>query len=165
MQDIIRKEINKKSEATNESKATNRSEATNESKATNWSKATNESKATNWSKAINKSQIISHCTALHNCVLCYELRAKENYLFNKKSTDDRIKEVKQILYDNGINKLSPIRHKVSYETTLDWSKVQPDLIEEVNMFDNMPDGLEDAIKSLPEYNEKVWNKIKSGENK
>ena len=114
------------------------------------------------SKSICNSYFIRKCSALSNCLFCYDIKAKENYLFNKEVSEDRIKEIVNKLYKY----LELYRSDVPVEFN-NFQKIKKrykeDLpLEAVNSTDisfNLNKDFLEYIKSLPEFDNEVWQKI------
>lgn len=94
-------------------------------------------------RGIFMSYGLNNCRNMSESLFCFDLSNKELYLFNKKSTASRISE---------------IRHKIiNYGWTTNFgTKVHISIYEAWKI---MPKGIEDYIRSLPEFDEEVWNKI------
>ena len=114
------------------------------------------------SKSICNSYFIRKCSALSNCLFCFNIKAKENYLFNKEVSEDRIKEIVNKLYKY----LKLYRDSVPVEFN-NFQKIQTKYkknlpLEAVNPTDisfNLNKDFLKYIKSLPEFDDEVWQKI------
>ena len=114
------------------------------------------------SQVICNSYFIRECSALSNCLFCYDIKAKENYLFNKEVSEDRIKEI--------VNKLCKYLELYRSDVPVEFNNFQKikkrykeDLpLEAVNSTDisfNLNKDFLEYIKSLPEFDNEVWQKI------
>ena len=110
--------------------------------------------------------LICKCKAVTNCILCYDIESKANYVFNKKITEERIIKIKKDLaqfdyYPKFNNYFDLLKEKSEKD-----EKVPSDLIKSKSIADayaDMPQDMIDYIKSMPEYDEKIFNKITKGE--
>lgn len=109
---------------------------------------------------------VTECEAIKNCVFCCNIEAKKNYAFNKKSTPERIEQIK--------NDLAKFNYFPKFNNYFDLlkekneiaEKVPADLIESksaLEAYADMPQDMIYYIKSMPEYDEKIFNKITKGE--
>jgi len=95
-----------------------------------------------------------YCYGTYQCIFCYGIKGGYNLIFNKKSTDERINEI--------IENLETLNFDIKYVNsfqlkTEDWIKTPKDKYREINPVINKK--CFDYIKSLPEYDEEIFNKI------
>ena len=154
------------SRAVNGSNAVSYSSAVTCSTAVNHSNAVNDSTAVNYSSAVNYSNAVSYSYGLRNCkgaynsIFCVNKNGICNYLFNKKSNEKRIDEVKAQLL--GFNFVPQFENWYDVKGEKGWyAFCFPELksIDNKTAWSKMPQEMLDYIKSLPEYDEKVFNKI------
>ena len=119
----------------------------------------NWSNGINWSYGINRSYGITKCNGLFNSIFCYNKSGK-NYLFNKKSKEDRIDDIKSRIYN--FNWYPKFNNAEELKGNLKWYETN---IPEIVRVDNktawsfMPENMKKYIQSLPEYDEKIFNKV------
>ena len=125
------------------------------------SNAVRGSNAVRSSNAVSDSYAISNCEAVKSCLFCYKKDAIKYYIFNKKVLKDRFFEV----YD----KILSFNFKPEY---LNWNEIKGNkewwafnferLVVNDKPWSNMPTEMLEYIKSLPEYNKDIFNKITGG---
>lgn len=136
----------------------------------NYSDGNNCSHGNNWSDGNNHSHGTSYCFALSQCngayysAFCIEKNGIAYYLFNKKSTEKRCKEV--------IKKLQSFGWYPKFHNIYDlkgnkewWTVCFPKLMEAKpkDAWANMPEEMREYVKNLPEYDEEVFKKITEAE--
>ena len=136
------------------------STAVNHSNAVNDSTAVNYSSAVNYSNAVSYSYGLRNCKGAYNSIFCVNKNGICNYLFNKKSNKKRIDEVKVQLL-----KFAFAPHFTNWYDVKGQKEWYAFCFPELKSIDNktawnkMPQEMLDYIKSLPEYDEEVFNKI------
>ena len=113
------------------------------------------------SKGISYSYGIVSCEAVKSCLFCYKKDAIKYYIFNKKVLKDRFSEVYDKILSFGF-----------YPQYINWNEVKGNkewwafnfkkLAKDDNPWRNMPTEMLEYIKSLPEYNKEIFNKITGG---
>lgn len=122
--------------------------------------AVRNSSAVSDSYAVSYSYGIRKCEAIKYGIFCYDIECEKYVLFNKRVTEGRYKEVYQKIRDFNF-----IPHFDNfYELKGDkewWALCFPELREVDNKtaWSKMPKEMIDYIKSLPEYDEKIFKKI------
>ena len=118
------------------------------------------SNAVSGSHAVSDSYGLRECFGMYQCAFCYGLKGKAFYLFNRKSTEARTKEV--------LEKLRSFSWVPHYANWYDikgnkewWAFCFPQLenVDNDIAWSKMPAEMLEYIKSLPEFDEKVWQKI------
>ena len=110
--------------------------------------------------------LICKCKAVTNCILCYDIESKANYVFNKKITEERIIKIKKDLAQFDYYPKFNNYFDLLKENSEMAEKVPANLIKSKSIADayaDMPQDMIDYIKSMPEYDEKIFNKITKGE--
>ena len=148
------------STAVNYSTAVSGSTAVNYSTAVSGSNAVRDSTAVSYSTAVSDSYGTRNCKGLYMSAFCVDKNGGAYCLFNKKSTKERVEEVIAKVrsfnwtpqfanwYDIKGNKewwAFCFPQLANVDNDIAWSKIPADMLE--------------YIKSLPEFNEKVWNKL------
>jgi hypothetical protein len=160
---VNRSEAVNGSEAVNWSNAVNRSNAVNGSEAVNRSNAVNGSEAVNRSNAVNRSYGILNCFGISESIFCVDIKQIRR-IFNKIVSEERYKEVINNLKDklNGwepqFNDLKSLYIKNGSDWRLTPIYNASDLqIKEA--WGDMPKNAIKYIKSLPEFNANIFEKI------
>ena len=154
------------SNAVNYSKAVNDSYAVNHSYAVNYSDAVNDSYAVHYSNAVNDSNAVNYsygilnCEAISKCLFCADIDSLKFGLFNKKIDESRynevLKNIKSFNYKPNFNNFYELKGN------LEWYTVAfPDLmtVDNKTAWSKMPKKMKEYLKSLPEYDEDIFNKI------
>ena len=113
----------------------------------------------NDASGVNNAWGVSNCEGISRCIMCYDYTGKLA-IFNKKVSEDRfvkiINEIKN--YD-----WYPIfNNSFDLKSDKEWEETNIPAITSMSVKDawnKMPKELEDYIKSLKEYDEKIFNKI------
>ena len=112
---------------------------------------------------ISDSMYLDHCRGVADSILCSGINGKQFYLFNKKSNEERINEVKSKIHElaNGwypnFTNAQELKEKCG-----SWESTPADRIkgrDAKEAYADMPKALEEYIRSLPEFNKKIFNKI------
>ena len=134
--------------------------AVNDSNAVSLSNAVNHSNAVSLSNAVNYSYGLRNCKGAYNSIFCVNKNGICNYLFNKRSNKKRIDEVKVQLLNFYFAPHFANWYDVKGQK--EWyAFCFPELksIDNKTAWSKMPQEMLDYIKSLPEYDEEVFNKI------
>lgn len=119
-----------------------------------------------YSFLINNSYYIVDCHNLENCLFCYRLHNKENHIFNKKVSKERFEEVNKrlqcILSNNKwylkFTNFRKLRDRYEREkgiaTLYDFV-----IYEDEEHFEKFPEEAIKYLKSLPEFNAKIFKAI------
>lgn len=123
----------------------------------NSSNGVNCSEGVSYSNEVNGSYGITNCEGISNSCFCFGKSGK-NILFNKKSTEERIQQIK-----NNINWYPIFNNAFEMkENVKEWYEVNiPSIltIDNKTAWAKMPSEVLKYIQSLPEYNEKIFKKI------
>ena len=114
------------------------------------------------SKVIYNSYFIRKCSALSSCLFCYDISSKQNYLFNKEVSADRIEEIANKLYKylDLYKSDVPVKFNNFQKIKTKYKKDLP--LEAVNSIDisfNIHKDFLEYIKKLPEFDNKIWQEI------
>ena len=155
----------------NLSNGVNSSYGVNVSNGVNWSKGVSESKGVNssygvdWSYGVNSSNGVNRsygilkCEGISRAIFCYKKSGKL-MAFNKRITKERFDEICAEL--NKFNWYPKFNNAEQLKGELEWYETNIPAIESVDnktAWSSMPEEMLNYIKSLPEYNEKIFNKI------
>ena len=147
------------SNGVNKSEGVNRSYGVNESNGVNCSNGVNESYGVNESNGVNLSYGIAKCDGVSRSIFCYK-KSGTLYLFNKKTTQERYNEVMSKIqtfcwYPKFNNAKELKGNREWFETNI------PDIVSVPNevAWSFMPKDMKGYLQSLPEYSEKVFNKV------
>lgn len=113
----------------------------------------------NWSNGVNESFGITKCECISQSVFCYGKSGKL-MLFNKKCSEERYKEVYSQLM--GFNWTPKFNNAEELKKNLEWYETYiPGIVSVPNeiAWSFMPKEMLEYIKSLPEFNEKVFKKV------
>lgn len=124
------------------------------------SSGVNYSRGVSDSSGVNDSYGIRYCEAITHGLFCYKKESAKYVMFNKKTTKARFDEVYAHILSFGY---AP-NFDNFYELKGDkewWALCFPMLMKVDNKtaWSKMPQEMLDYIKSLPEYNEKIFEKI------
>lgn len=143
----------------NVSDGVNRSDGVNVSTGVNESNGVNRSYGVNGSDGVNRSYGITKCEGISQSIFCYGKSGKL-MLFNKKCGEKRYKEVySQLLSFKWAPKFN---NAEELKKNLEWYETYiPDIVSVPNeiAWSFMPKEMLEYIKSLPEFNEKVFEKV------
>jgi len=152
--------------AVNESNAVNTSNAVNGSSAVNGSHAVNRSTAVNRSDGVNDSIAVSNsygilkCEAISCGIFCYRKSGGKYLLFNKKVKEERFEEVyakiKSFDWVPHFNNFYELKGDKACQI-LCFPLLKA--VDNKTAWSTMPEEMLEYIKSLPEYNEKIFKKI------
>ena len=148
------------SNAVSYSNAVSDSYAVRGSYAVSYSNAVSDSSAVSDSNAVSYSYGIRKCEAVKNCIFCYNIEGRKSRIFNKTVTAKRFDEV--------YRKIIGFGWVPSFENWYDikgnkewWAFCFPQLkeVENAVAWGKMPGEMLEYIKSLPEYDEKIFAEI------
>ena len=148
------------SSAVRGSSAVSGSYAVSDSSAVSYSSAVRGSSAVSDSSAVSYSYGIRKCEAVKNCIFCYNIEGRKSRIFNKTVTAKRFDEV--------YRKIIGFGWVPSFENWYDikgnkewWAFCFPQLkeVENAVAWGKMPGEMLEYIKSLPEYDEKIFTEI------
>ena len=148
------------SDAVSYSHAVSYSDAVSNSDAVSSSNAVSYSKAVSNSDAVSSSWGLRNCMGMYECLFCVEQKGKAWYVFNRKSSEERVKEIiKKILSFNWRPEFAnwyEIKGNKEW-----WAFCFPQLqeIDNKTAWSKMPADMMEYIKSLPEFDEKIWQKL------
>lgn len=118
------------------------------------------SNAVRSSNAVSDSNAIYNSEAVKNCLFCYGVEGAKYKLFNKKIKKNRFDEV--------YNKILSFGFFPKYDNFYDlkgdkewWAVCFPKLmnVDNATAWSKMPKEMDEYIRSLPEFNEKIYLKI------
>ena len=115
------------------------------------------------SNGVNNSYGISKCEGISKSIFCYKKSGKL-MAFNKRITEERFNEIYAELIK--FNWYPKFNNAEQLKGELEWYKTNIPAIESVDnktAWSSMPEEMLKYIKSLPEYDEKIFNKITGGE--
>ena len=130
------------------------------SNAVRYSNAIRNSVAVIHSAAVYDSYGLRNCRGAYNSIFCVGKSGICNYLFNKKSNEKRIDKVKAELL--GFNFVPQFENWYDVKGEKGWYAfcfLELKVIDNKTAWSKMPQEMLDYIKSLPEYDEEVFNKI------
>ena len=145
------------SKGVNGSKGVNCSNGVNSSYGVDWSYGVSES------NGVNRSYGILECEGISKAIFCYKKSGKL-MAFNKRITKERFDEICAEL--NKFNWYPKFNNAEQLKGELEWYETNIPAIESVDnktAWSSMPEEMLKYIKSLPEYDEKIFNKITGGE--
>ena len=145
------------------SNGVNVSYGVNRSNGVNSSYGVNVSNGVNWSNGVNRSYGILECEGISKAIFCYKKSGKL-MAFNKRITKERFDEICAEL--NKFNWYPKFNNAEQLKGELGWYETNIPAIESVDnktAWSSMPEEMLKYIKSLPEYDEKIFNKITGGE--
>ena len=148
------------SKGVNNSKGVNYSNGVNGSYGVSNSKGVNGSYGVSYSDGVSNSYGIRYCEAITHGLFCYKKDGAKYVMFNKKTTKARFDEVyahiQSFRYVPNFDNFYELKGDKEW-----WSLCFPMLMEVDNKtaWSKMPQEMIDYIKSLPEYNEKIFEKI------
>ena len=118
------------------------------------------SNAVSYSDAVSDSYGLRECEAIKFGIFCYKKEGAKYVLFNKKTTQQRFEEV--------YNKIKSFNYQPRWDNFYElkgnkkwWSLCFPELmcVDNKTAWSKMPLEMVEYIKSLPEFNEKIFNSI------
>ena len=128
-----------------------------------WSNGVNWSYGVSESNGVNKSYGILECEGISRAIFCYKKSGKL-MAFNKRITEKRFDEIFAEL--NSFGWYPKFNNAEQLKGKLEWHETNIPAIESVDnktAWSSMPKKMLKYIKSLPEYDEKIFNKITGGE--
>ena len=134
------------------------------SNAVSDSYAVRSSYAVSYSNAVSDSYAIYKSEAVKNCLFCYGIEAKKHCLFNQSVKKERFEEVhKKILSFNYFPKYDNFYDLKGNKEW--WTLAFPDLmsVDNATAWSKMPKEMDEYLRSLPEFNEKIYLKITGNE--
>ena len=140
-----------------------RSNGVDFSRGVNWSDGVNKSCGVSWSYGVNCSYGISECEGISKSIFCYKKSGKL-MAFNKRITKKRFYEIYETL--NSFEWYPKFNNAEQLKGKLEWHETNIPAIVGVDnktAWSSMPEEMLKYIKSLPEYDEKIFNKITGGE--
>ena len=132
-------------------------EGVNESNGVNTSCGVSES------NGVNRSYGILECEGISRAIFCYKKSGKL-MAFNKRITEERFDEIFDEL--NSFGWYPKFNNAEQLKGDLEWYETNIPAIVSVDnktAWSSMPEEMLKYIKSLPEYDEKIFNKITGGE--
>ena len=148
------------STAVSDSTAVSSSYAVSSSNAVSYSTAVSSSYAVRSSTAVSDSYGLRECEAVKYGIFCYKKEGAKYVLFNKKVTKERFEEVfKEIKSFNWTPKWDNFYELKGNKEW--WSIAFPELmsVDNKTAWSKIPPEMLEYIKSLPEYNEKIFKAI------
>ena len=139
------------------------SNGVNGSNGVYWSSSVYWSNGVSWSEGVNNSYGISKCEGISKSIFCYKKSGKL-MAFNKRITEERFGEIFDEL--NSFGWYPKFNNAEQLKGDLEWYETNIPAIVSVNnktAWSSMPKKMLKYIKSLPEYDEKIFNKITGGE--
>ena len=139
------------------------SNGVNGSNGVYWSSSVYWSNGVSWSEGVNNSYGISKCEGISKSIFCYKKSGKL-MAFNKRITEERFNEIYAELIK--FNWYPKFNNAEQLKGELEWYETNIPAIESVDnktAWSSMPEEMLKYIKSLPEYDEKIFNKITGGE--
>lgn len=139
------------------------SNGVNWSNGLNASYGINKSNGVSWSSGVDESYGISECEGISKSIFCYKKSGKL-MAFNKRITEERFDEIYETL--NSFEWYPKFNNAEQLKGKLEWHETNIPAIEGVDnktAWSSMPEEMLNYIKSLPEYNEKIFNKITGDE--
>ena len=133
------------------------------SRGVNWSDGVNKSCGVSWSYGVNRSYGISECEGISKSIFCYKKSGKL-MAFNKRITEERFYEIYETL--NSFEWYPKFNNAEQLKGKLEWYETNiPSIVgvDNKTAWSSMPEEMLNYIKSLPEYNEKIFNKITGDE--
>ena len=139
------------------------SNGVNGSNGVYWSSSVYGSNGVSWSEGVNNSYGISKCEGISKSIFCYKKSGKL-MAFNKRITEERFNEIYAELIK--FNWYPKFNNAEQLKGDLEWYETNIPAIVSVDnktAWSSMPKKMLEYIKSLPEYDEKIFNKITGGE--
>ena len=125
----------------------------NKSYGVNWSYGVNKSYGVNWSYGITE------CDGISYSIFCYKKSGKL-YVFNKKTTQERYNEI--MLKIQAFGWYPKFNNAEELKGNREWFETNiPDIVSVPNevAWSFMPKDMKEYLQSLPEYSEKVFEKV------
>ena len=157
------------SKGINSSYGIDESNGVNKSNGVYWSFGVDDSNGVNSSRGVNKSYGVNRsygileCEGISRAIFCYKKSGKL-MAFNKRITKERFDEIFTKL--NSFGWSPKFNNAEQLKGDLEWHETNIPAIEGVDnktAWSSMPEKMLKYIKSLPEYDEKIFNKITGGE--
>ena len=154
-----------KSNGVNSSNGLSESYGVSESNGVNWSNGVSESygvsesNGVNWSNGVNESYGVLKCKGISKSIFVYDKSGKL-YLFNKKITEERFNEVSSKL--GSFNWFPKFNNAEELKGNLEWYETNIPAIVSVDnktAWSFMPKEMLDYLKSLPEFDQEVFDKV------
>lgn len=145
------------SNGVNWSNGVDMSDGVSSSNGVEWSYGVSES------NGVNRSYGILECEGISRVIFCYKKSGKL-MAFNKRITEERFDEIYAELIK--FNWYPKFNNAKQLKGELEWHETNIPAIESVDnktAWSSMPEEMLNYIKSLPEYDEKIFNKITGGE--
>ena len=152
-----------RSDGVTESNGVHWSDGVDFSRGVNWSDGVNESCGVSWSYGVNRSYGISECEGISKSIFCYKKSGKL-MAFNKRITEERFNEIYETL--NSFEWYPKFNNAEQLKGKLEWYETNiPSIVgvDNKTAWSSMPEEMLEYIKSLPEYDEKIFNKITGDE--
>ena len=115
------------------------------------------------SNGVNRSYGILECEGISRAIFCYKKSGKL-MAFNKRITEERFNEIFDEL--NSFGWYPKFNNAEQLKGDLEWYETNIPAIKSVDnktAWSSMPKEMLEYIKSLPEYDEQIFNKITGGE--
>ena len=147
----------------------NYSNDVNASRGVNWSKGVSESFGVDMSRGVSEScgvhcsYGVLKCVGISRAIFCYKKSGKL-MAFNKRITEERFAEIFATL--KSFEWYPKFNNAEQRKGELEWYETNIPAIESVDnktAWSSMPEEMLKYIKSLSEYDEKIFNKITGGE--
>ena len=151
------------SKGVSESKGVSLSDGVNGSNGVNESNGVSSSNGVCASNGVNRSYGILECEGISRAIFCYKKSGKL-MAFNKRITEERFNEIFDEL--NSFGWYPKFNNAEQLKGDLEWYETNIPAIKSVDnktAWSSMPKKMLKYIKSLPEYNEQIFNKITGGE--
>ena len=139
------------------------SKGVNVSDGVNKSNGVNVSYGVSESNGVNRSYGILECEGISRAIFCYKKSGKL-MAFNKRITEERFNEIFAEL--NSFGWYPKFNNAEQLKGDLEWYETNIPAIKSVDnktAWGSMPEEMLNYIKSLPEYDEQIFNKITGGE--
>ena len=134
-----------------------------EAEGVNLSKGVNTSCGVYNSEGVYGAYGVMECRGISRAVFCYK-KSGELMAFNKRITEERFNEIFDEL--NSFGWYPKFNNAEQLKGDLEWYETNIPAIKSVNnktAWSSMPEEMLNYIKSLPEYDEQIFNKITGGE--
>lgn len=135
----------------------------NASYGVDWSYGVNSAYGVSESNGVDRSYGVLECEGISRAIFCHKKSGKL-MAFNKRITEKRFNEIFAEL--NSFGWYPKFNNAEQLKGKLEWHETNIPAIESVDnktAWSSMPKEMLKYIKSLPEYNEKIFNKITGGE--
>lgn len=122
--------------------------------------------AVSYSNAVSCSFAVYNSEAVTNGLFCYGIEGAKNRIFNKRVAKERFEEEYEKILSFGFFP----KHDNFYDLKGNkewWAICFPELmtVDNATAWSKMPEEMDEYIRSLPEFNEKIYKKIIGNEEK